>query len=1471
MGGATELGSCIQQRPEAELPAARLVMKYAYTGEVEGLGSVREALEVRQIGDYLAIEGCAAACVKWVADKMAEAAEAGGQKPAEASSAATGSAAGSAAGLAAGPRDQQAAAEPLVLQLHTCDALWPSDDPSFKTIIAAAKPQLVRHFGSTLAALNTPSLRKQLLVLPAAGLEALLESDDLGTDSEDSVLTLLAAWMEVNWRRTGAATRTRLCGLVRLVQLSVEAASCLLMGLAADHTALGPEAQAGWFPITVMEAARIFSFCITSEVNQKHLRRQASVPGWYNTQARPQCIPEAGLTFPWSIKRADLNKELEGLQPEGATYAIATCNGVAGFVYARGFAWRVQLQYVHGSKAAGLFLGCTVPAEFRSKGPSFKACKDFPVRLDATLEAYRWSGGEREVAYVFGYNKDSGLQIGSGMSPATVLRSFSRALGAAVEALPNSHEESSATLEPSNTAAEQLMAAIPVPLKHAMLAGGVPACAPGAPEASMPWLDAILASRYIPTWAGLLSSATSRHVAAAEINAPRLETTSVEWQQAMHCVTATNNVSAALAVAAAATRSVTHGLLGNAFAGPRPTLPSPAASAAATAVSSAMDQLFGSPQLFTTCAHFLASVRRLAEMHLAATAGPGGEEGDTGLRSPLMVITASFSSLVQCSAQLALACPRQLAASPGASSNGAGRVAAWKAEGGGGGRGAVAHLTAPAARSLLEALASSSLLEEISAAALCLPPPAEFTPEELLVPNLDSLIGAVQMCAASGTLAATVRLLAEPPAPATDPRLGPGPLPPLLQPTLAVLRGPRLQRLLALELEHMARAAGMPPEPVTPFGGGAGDHGEGGGSGSGGGGEGSEGVVEERPCWLLTVHLASRQASDEAGERLRVLCASSQLWAYELAHGPSAAAPALAAAHAPGLAPPSGGGSPTLALAAGVPHRAERAAEAFARLYGRAGGTAAAATLAQPKVQAVLQRLAGSGVEAVDGLLRAAAAAQAALEAAGREVAGVGGAMVACGAWALAAACCLDEAQPRVAELVEQLACGMLPGMAVGFACMPPEERFAAAPAAARARLLASLDQGARLAGRLGGTAGLAAALDLSQPLRTFLLPPVVEVAVLRPELADVGGGDGGSGGGGSGGGGAAAGWRAGEELGLFLTQAKAVRVLCDLACRSLEARGWGGGGGGVEGSAAAEAAAVAEAAFQVWALVTEACVLCPQVAATELLRTVANAAAAALQRLLGPDLLLRLTAAAGRLMAALQPRRVARAPAAQLQGWPGTRAGGEAQLPAALAAAAYHPATALTHAATHPVLCPSVWTALRSSTPAPRGLAPAGPTTSSTTTPAPSAPATAEDLEACLAVVPKLSAAYGACLQDLAQAAAAADSPEAFRLRAEGLLQRIADDAAAEGQDPVKTAWVSGVGVAEADVDAAELAVAVAVVKMCGSPACVCFGGCSEEEVAGKACGGCRRVWYCSAECQRAHWQAGHKAECRALAAVGG
>ncbi len=58
---------------------------------------------------------------------------------------------------------------------------------------------------------------------------------------------------------------------------------------------------------------------------------------------------------------------------------------------------------------------------------------------------------------------------------------------------------------------------------------------------------------------------------------------------------------------------------------------------------------------------------------------------------------------------------------------------------------------------------------------------------------------------------------------------------------------------------------------------------------------------------------------------------------------------------------------------------------------------------------------------------------------------------------------------------------------------------------------------------------------------------------------------------------------------------------------------------------------------------------------------------------------------------------------------------------------------------------------------------------------------------------------------------------------------------------------------------------------RVCGNPHCGNFAEESEGWLPLKQCGGCRAVRYCCADCQRAHWRAGHKAACKLIAAADG
>ncbi|KAG2498085.1 hypothetical protein HYH03_003843 [Edaphochlamys debaryana] len=56
---------------------------------------------------------------------------------------------------------------------------------------------------------------------------------------------------------------------------------------------------------------------------------------------------------------------------------------------------------------------------------------------------------------------------------------------------------------------------------------------------------------------------------------------------------------------------------------------------------------------------------------------------------------------------------------------------------------------------------------------------------------------------------------------------------------------------------------------------------------------------------------------------------------------------------------------------------------------------------------------------------------------------------------------------------------------------------------------------------------------------------------------------------------------------------------------------------------------------------------------------------------------------------------------------------------------------------------------------------------------------------------------------------------------------------------------------------------------KVCANPRCLSYGGRSEADVAELLCGGCKCVRYCGPVCQKAHWKAGHRQDCRAASSA--
>ncbi|GLC47955.1 hypothetical protein PLESTB_000043500 [Pleodorina starrii] len=368
---------------EAEVPAARAAIRFAYTGEVPAGSSVRQVLELRRLADYMQISDCVAACDEVLAAKLSGSRDAGASSHVE---------------------EEAPQQPPAVLELFESEVLWPDPqaEPSFGAVLVNGKRLLVAHFRNSLAALNTPSIAEQLLALPAVALEALLGSDEFGTDNEASVLLMLAEWMWTNRDKAEPAVRQRLCRTVRLALLSRPYLSLILPVLATDHEK-DPEAPAGWFSgADVLEAATVANFASAAAREKERMLSAAeelpAVLESFKASPRPQCIPPSGgLTFSWHVPKEDLLQAVRQLQPGSVQDVYGSFDDqLQHGVFAWGFGWRVCLQLIGGQSTAGVYLNCVLPTALTPPGSRLSSegalTRTTAVPISARLVVHRRQG-----------------------------------------------------------------------------------------------------------------------------------------------------------------------------------------------------------------------------------------------------------------------------------------------------------------------------------------------------------------------------------------------------------------------------------------------------------------------------------------------------------------------------------------------------------------------------------------------------------------------------------------------------------------------------------------------------------------------------------------------------------------------------------------------------------------------------------------------------------------------------------------------------------------------------------------------------------------------------------------------------------------------------------------------------------------------------------------------------------------------
>ncbi|GLC66699.1 hypothetical protein PLESTF_000462400 [Pleodorina starrii] len=429
-----------------DLPHALSAVKFMYTGKLDESDAATLLRERRQAA-YLQVEGCTEACDEALLALI----------------------------TAAQPSQQQQAGGPLagVSQLYCCRDLLSSADmapATLRKLLDVCRQQLVKHagaapdsgqqqqqqragaapavvpsatggpglmgellawaFGDAPFLMNDLEVRKQMLELSAAAMEALLDCDSFATDDESTVLLMLLTWLEANPSCT-AESRQRLLKLIRLTQLS-DTYLFRLLPLTTRSI------------ISSQELRFLHEYAFAPEEKRARMRRDAGSAGydvssaWYCDVPRP--APTDGevsgsgdsRSYEWSVGAADLWAALQLTESKRETarvYGKFTRSGPC--VVVDGLEWYPSVQFIKGEDAAGIYLYCKMPSVLQ-----LNLTPEAPVRASPgpyRLEVYKWDrGGQREVAWDDTCTDDF-CRIGSGCGTPDALP-FKRTLPSAAAA-----------------------------------------------------------------------------------------------------------------------------------------------------------------------------------------------------------------------------------------------------------------------------------------------------------------------------------------------------------------------------------------------------------------------------------------------------------------------------------------------------------------------------------------------------------------------------------------------------------------------------------------------------------------------------------------------------------------------------------------------------------------------------------------------------------------------------------------------------------------------------------------------------------------------------------------------------------------------------------------------------------------------------------------------------------------------------
>ena len=239
-----------------------------------------------------------------------------------------------------------------------------SQSPSMDMDIVA--PALLREFGNVIHVMKSPELVRKLATVPPAGLVEILSSDQLKTDSEDSVLAM--AWIYCT-RHAEKLTSKQVRDILERVHLAALTDTYFHHVFPTSSLAEAMTRAEYGLLSSVRLASAISDVDATKDSNSKaaqilDLAKDAQLPSAWRNAAFRRVLHSEPLSF--SVSRAEVVDAVKDLTEDVKLLDMASLLGRQQEQYTqfgRGYYWSLEMDGSKPKRSLSIFVRAHAPAE----------------------------------------------------------------------------------------------------------------------------------------------------------------------------------------------------------------------------------------------------------------------------------------------------------------------------------------------------------------------------------------------------------------------------------------------------------------------------------------------------------------------------------------------------------------------------------------------------------------------------------------------------------------------------------------------------------------------------------------------------------------------------------------------------------------------------------------------------------------------------------------------------------------------------------------------------------------------------------------------------------------------------------------------------------------------------------------------------------------------------------------------------